>query len=342
MRTTLVTLASLAVLLLSLPVARADGIDPYLDEWKARYKPLLQSTILRPGSEPELMDHGCVTGQAVVLVHGLAGSPHYMRALGRAFFEMGYTVLIPVLPGHGIKRPVALRDSKYADWIAEVEFSVNLARKLAKTVSLVGESIGAATSLQVALNSPDKINGALILFEPTLALPADKTLQQIGDKQLRAQNMLGRGFVPTPEMLEGTGANPYRYGKMFLGTSSQMAQLTRLMTRRYKSESARWTDVTQPLFLVHSVKNPIALIAESDRLAANHPNAKTTVEYLRLDATSNVEPTSHLLAEDIVWKKGKSEKILEPKNPGFDALVEKISTFTTRHLTSKTPGFCVK
>jgi hypothetical protein len=143
-------------------------------------------------------------------------------------------------------------------------------------------------------------------------------------------------------MLEGTGANPYRYGKMFLGTSSQMAQLTRLMTRRYKSESARWTDVTQPLFLVHSAKNPIALIAESDRLAANHPNAKTTVEYLRLDATSNVEPTSHLLAEDIVWKKGKSEKILEPKNPGFDALVEKISTFTTRHLTSKTPGFCVK
>ncbi len=40
-------------------------------------------------------------GKAVLLLHGYTGSASEMRPLGEYLHKQGYTVLCPLLPGHG-------------------------------------------------------------------------------------------------------------------------------------------------------------------------------------------------------------------------------------------------
>jgi carboxylesterase len=55
---------------------------------------------LIPGAEP----FSAAGGPAGVLVlHGFTGNPQSMRGLAEAFAATGFTVELPLLPGHGTK-----------------------------------------------------------------------------------------------------------------------------------------------------------------------------------------------------------------------------------------------
>ena len=53
---------------------------------------------------------------AVLLFHGLTGTPLEMRALGQELAQDGYTVHIPLLPGRGT-RPQDMDDLCWEDWM---------------------------------------------------------------------------------------------------------------------------------------------------------------------------------------------------------------------------------
>ncbi len=65
----------------------------------------------------------------VLLVHGFTGSPASMRPWGEFLHSKGYTVRVPLLPGHGTQ-PEDLNKVKWQEWPAKVEFFSDINERL--------------------------------------------------------------------------------------------------------------------------------------------------------------------------------------------------------------------
>jgi esterase/lipase len=46
--------------------------------------------------------HGVRTEKVIVFFHGYSSSPQQFRQLGERFYQLGYNVLVPLLPHHGM------------------------------------------------------------------------------------------------------------------------------------------------------------------------------------------------------------------------------------------------
>ena len=60
----------------------------------------------------------------VLLVHGFTGSPPSMRPWGEFLHSKGYTVRVPLLPGHGT-RVEELNKTKWDEWPAKITFELS-------------------------------------------------------------------------------------------------------------------------------------------------------------------------------------------------------------------------
>jgi carboxylesterase len=102
----------------------------------------------------------------VLLVHGFTGSPASMRPWGEFLHSKGYSVRVPLLPGHGTQ-PEDLNKVKWQEWPAKVEFELSELRKTCDVIFLVGLSMGGGTVLNVAASINNEIAG-LILVNPMI------------------------------------------------------------------------------------------------------------------------------------------------------------------------------
>jgi carboxylesterase len=104
----------------------------------------------------------------VLLVHGFTGAPPSMRPWGEFLHSKGYTVRVPLLPGHGSK-PEDLNEVKWQEWPAKVIRELNELKKTCDTIFLIGLSMGGGTVLNVATTNNEEIKG-LILVNPWIHL----------------------------------------------------------------------------------------------------------------------------------------------------------------------------
>ena len=102
----------------------------------------------------------------VLLVHGFTGSPASMRPWGEFLHSKGYSVRVPLLPGHGT-HPENLNKVKWQEWPAKVEFELSELRKSCDVIFLVGLSMGGGTVLNVAASHNEALKG-LILVNPMI------------------------------------------------------------------------------------------------------------------------------------------------------------------------------
>lgn len=105
----------------------------------------------------------------VVLVHGYTGSPSSMRPWAEYLNQKGYTVRVPLLPGHGTK-PEDLSEIKWQQWPEKVESELDELRKNCTKIFICGFSMGGGTTLHLATKHSDKITG-IILVNPMIHLP---------------------------------------------------------------------------------------------------------------------------------------------------------------------------
>jgi carboxylesterase len=97
----------------------------------------------------------------VLVLHGFTGNPQSMRPLAEALAAAGYTVELPLLPGHG----TSLEDmvpTRWEDWsgAAEAEFQALAAR--CDHVMVVGLSMGGALTCWLAERHPHLSGIALV------------------------------------------------------------------------------------------------------------------------------------------------------------------------------------
>lgn len=108
---------------------------------------------------------GCA---AVLLLHGGGDTPQSMRYLAEHLHARGFTVHVPLLPGHG----TTIRDfarSSAERWRAAALDAYRALRGEHAWVAIVGQSMGGALAVQVAALTPDL--PALALVAPYLAMP---------------------------------------------------------------------------------------------------------------------------------------------------------------------------
>ena len=97
------------------------------------------------GSRVNLYEVG--EGPAVVLLHGLLGSPAYLLPLARSLAGGGRRVLVPELPGHGRSDPLRpFGFAAAADRLAEAMRAVGVERP-----ALLGHSFGAPLAVYWAM-----------------------------------------------------------------------------------------------------------------------------------------------------------------------------------------------
>jgi carboxylesterase len=121
---------------------------------------------VRKGAEAiDMQEEG---SPGVLLLHGFGDTPQTLGLLARRLNKAGYSVLAPLLPGHG-RSMDAFNRSRADEWIDEARNSLLELRDRSSSVSIVGLSMGGALAVLLAAESHDI--PALVLIAPYLGMP---------------------------------------------------------------------------------------------------------------------------------------------------------------------------
>ncbi|MEI6729929.1 MAG: alpha/beta fold hydrolase [Pseudomonadota bacterium] len=105
-------------------------------------------------------------GSAVILVHGMTGTPVEMKFVAKHINKKGFSVYVPTLAGHCIDES-AFVQSTWQDWYNTLETTMYEALKTHDKVYVAGICVGGALGLYLAYRHPDKIRAAT-LYSATL------------------------------------------------------------------------------------------------------------------------------------------------------------------------------
>ncbi|MBM3906873.1 MAG: alpha/beta fold hydrolase [Gemmatimonadetes bacterium] len=181
--------------------------------------------------------------RAVVLFHGYNDSPHTMRAVATALQQAGWTVYVPLLPGHG--RSLAdFAAARADDWIAAAREAVGEALARHRRVAVGGLSLGGALAMIVA--AEQSTVRAAVLFSPFLVQHWRLTLMATAWPLLTVGAKYLTGGATTRSIRDpGARAAFIAYG---CSTPRLLREVQRIATRAFAALPA----VHQPVWIAQS------------------------------------------------------------------------------------------
>ena len=123
-----------------------------------------------PGAEPFNHDGSDV---GVLLCHGFTGTPQSLRPWGEYLSDRGYSVRLPLLPGHGTTWQ-EMNNTRWEDWYACVDVAFRQLHETCERVVVCGLSMGGALTLQLAQGHGPRISG-LVLVNPAVKFDDPRT-----------------------------------------------------------------------------------------------------------------------------------------------------------------------
>ena len=189
---------------------------------------------LVPGTEPLTVDGSRI---GVLLSHGFTGSPASMVPWGHDLAARGYSVRVPLLPGHGTTWK-DMNKTGWEDWYGEVDRALTELRTSCDKVVVGGLSMGGCLALRLAEQRPDDVD-AVVLVNPAVSLD-NKALAILPALKLIVPSLPGIGNdIKKPGMDEiGYGRTPLR------ALASQL--------KMWKDVRNNLAKVTQPLLFFRS------------------------------------------------------------------------------------------
>ncbi|WP_066426050.1 carboxylesterase [Anabaena sp. 4-3] len=129
-------------------------------------------TLKNAACRSKFLIHPNFTAKVCLFLHGFTAGPYQFEPLGKAFFQAGYNVLIPLQPGHGRSGdwnrqnppPLPTDIQTYQQFVIEW---LEIAKTLGQQVVIGGLSTGGTLAAWLALEYPQQIESAL-LFAPYL------------------------------------------------------------------------------------------------------------------------------------------------------------------------------
>lgn len=113
--------------------------------------------------------------RGVLCVHGFTGTPFDVSYLGERLHERGLTVVAPRLPGHHTDWR-DLDSTSWRDWYAAAETALDELAARCRTVSVVGQSMGALLVLRLAAMHPERVQSVVALAAPLWLPPLAATV----------------------------------------------------------------------------------------------------------------------------------------------------------------------
>jgi carboxylesterase len=188
--------------------------------------------------------HATVPGSrvAVLVLHGFTGSPASMRPWAEDLHRRGYSVSLPLLPGHGT-RWQDLQRTRFQDWYAAAEDAFTKLRTEHDHVFLAGLSGGGTLSLALAEEHGRDVAG-LMLVNPMVASRRKDV------KLLPVLKHVVPSFPAIGNDIKKPGQDEVAYPRTPLkAVASLFAALPRLRERL--------DQVTQPVLLLHAPEDHI-------------------------------------------------------------------------------------
>ena len=226
---------------------------------------------LMPGADPWQSEGGPV---GVLVVHGFTGNPQSMRPLAEAFAAAGFTVSLPLLPGHGT-RVEDMLPTRWQDWSSAVESAYDELAGRCEAVCVAGLSMGGTLALWLASRRPE-VRG-LVLVNPL----ADGTAPGITELVTSLRG-LGEPLVPgigSDIALEGSVESVY-----------PMTPVEPLLSLHGALADLRLEDIGCPVLLLTSPQDHVVEPVSSDLVAAT---VRGPVERVALERSFHVATLDH-------------------------------------------------
>jgi carboxylesterase len=112
-----------------------------------------------------------------LVLHGFTGNPQSMRGLALALADAGFTVEMPLLPGHGTDI-ADMVPTRWSDWSGAAEAAYVELSARCDGVAVVGLSMGGGLAVWLAEHHPEI--AALALVNPLVSPPDAATVEFLG------------------------------------------------------------------------------------------------------------------------------------------------------------------
>lgn len=206
---------------------------------------------LIPGAEPTFYEGGPV---GVLVLHGFTGNPGSMRVLAERLAAAGFTVDLPLLPGHG----TVVEDmipTGWKDWLAAAEARYAALAERCEQVVVVGLSMGGALTAWLGSEHPE-IAG-LVCINAVVSVPP-------GMREA-VQEVLATGA----DRFAGIGSDIAEPG--VTETAYADTPLAPLLTLFDAADNLgdRMTRITPPMLVITSRQDHVVPPENSDLLAAS-------------------------------------------------------------------------
>jgi carboxylesterase len=221
-----------------------------------------------PDEQPFAHDGGRV---GVVLSHGFTGTPATMRPWADRLAAAGYTVRLPLLPGHGGTWQQT-NESRWPQWYREIEKAYDEVAARCDVVFAAGLSMGGTLVTRLAEQKGDRIAG-LILVNPAYATERrDAKLAPYISWAVRSRPSIG-GDVKKPGVVEPA------YDRTPVVAFASLLKL-------WKVTVADLAAVTAPIRMYRSIEDHVVDPLSAKVLAAGATS--TTVEEILLHDSYHV------------------------------------------------------
>jgi carboxylesterase len=198
-----------------------------------------------------------------LVLHGFTGNPQSMRGLALAFADAGFTVEMPLLPGHG----TAVADmvpTRWVDWSGAAEAAYTELAARCDSVAVIGLSMGGSLSVWLGEHHPEI--AALVLVNPLVSAPDADTLAFI-DAMVDGGDELAPG-VGSDIALEGAVESAYpelplRAAQSLFAAAAEIEAGLESVTSPilvFTSTQDHVVDPTNSEVLVEGVKGPVERI----------------------------------------------------------------------------------
>jgi carboxylesterase len=217
------------------------------------------------GAEPFTHDGSDI---GVLLCHGFTGTPQSLRPWGEYLAERGYTVHVPLLPGHGTTWQ-DMNGTRWQDWYACVDKAFRELHETCERVVVGGLSMGGALSLQLAQEHGPRISG-LVLVNPAVKFedPRTRLLPVL-------KHVMGS--------LEAIGNDVKKHDVTELAYTRTPLKAAHSQLVAWQSVIRDLPEVTQPVLLLRSTQDHV-VPASSSALILSRISSRDVTEILLEDS----------------------------------------------------------
>jgi carboxylesterase len=210
-----------------------------------------------PGAEPY-----SATGDArgALVLHGFTGNPQSMRGLALALADAGFTVEMPLLPGHGTDI-ADMVPTRWPEWCEAADDAFTALAARCDAVAVVGLSMGGSLAVWLAEHHPEV--AALSVVNP-LVTPPDAATTGFIEAMIEAGDEIAPG-IGSDIAMEGAVESAYpglplqAALSLFEGVEEVEAKLGSVTcpVLVFTSKQDHVVDPTSSDVLVERVKGPI-------------------------------------------------------------------------------------